>query len=127
MAKTYTFEGPFFQTYKGKLKISAHVAVLIKDDDGTVDNRRCCLTMNDTGTWQWAPEPDPEIVFPLNFLTGINAAVSAQVLKFPIDHPIPEVEVPVKPGPSPKELALSQLTDKGFGEVGTILKNAGVL
>lgn len=75
-----TFSGPEFSKSGGKLAPSAHVVALV-EENGTREKWRACLTMNDDGTWQWAPGFPAHIAVPDNVMATISSAVSEQVKK----------------------------------------------
>lgn len=86
---TVTFTEPQFSMSRGKIAPSAHVVALV-DTNGDRQKWRCCLTMNDDGTWQWAPGPPAEVAVPEGVANSITSTVASHVALYGIDRPDPE-------------------------------------
>lgn len=74
-----------FSFSNGKLAPSAHIAVQVTDEGGR-QKWRCCLTLNDNGTWQWSPGCPGWLTVPAEVLAAIDASVSARVAQYGIEH-----------------------------------------
>ena len=83
---TAKFEMPDFQFSGGKLAPGCSCVMRLTDDNGAVQKWRCTLTINDDGTWQWAPGPPAGVKVPLDVSNSISASVAGMVKKYGVDR-----------------------------------------
>lgn len=80
------FGTPEFTLSAGKLVPSAHVPAIVTTDQGERQKWRLCLTMNDDGTWQWAPPPPDWLSVPAPVVSSLNSAIAAKVALLGIER-----------------------------------------
>jgi len=82
---TYEFEKPDIQFHGRKLAPGGSCVLWI-DDGGERQKWRCTFTVNDDGTWQWAPGPPAGVAVPQDVTDDISARVALLVAEFGVDR-----------------------------------------